>query len=180
MPATWWRAARRSIRRGCTEVNIFALLLLVAGLGLIAWLTARARAAGFDRAGAKRLHSLPAQHGWYVAMWTVMPALLFLLVWSSVSPGLVTQRVLEHPAAKQLPAFDFERGAILAEAKRVAKGRSPAWGTAESAASSARAGCMDGTSGRVHGHASAAAARGPNLRAWTCLSARPWPGFSRT
>jgi phosphate transport system permease protein len=102
-------------------MNIFALILVVAGLGLIAWLTARARAAGFDRAGQKRLHSLPAQHGWYVAVWTVMPALLFLMVWSVASPGLVTQRVMEHPAAAQLPAFEFERGALLAEAKRVAK-----------------------------------------------------------
>jgi phosphate transport system permease protein len=68
-------------------VNAFALLFLVAGLGLIGWLTARARANRFDRGGAKRLHSLPVQHGMYVAMWTMLPALLFVAVWSAVSPG---------------------------------------------------------------------------------------------
>ncbi|MCW3836252.1 phosphate ABC transporter permease subunit PstC [Sphingomonas canadensis] len=98
----------------------FALLFLIAGLGLIAWLTARARAMRFDRGGAKRLHSLPSQHGWYVAMWTVLPALLFLAVWGSVSPGLVREAVMQHPAAKQLPAFDFEREALLGEASRIA------------------------------------------------------------
>ncbi|MET0309317.1 MAG: phosphate ABC transporter permease subunit PstC [Sphingomonas sp.] len=102
-------------------MNAFALLFLVAGLGLIGWLTARARAARLDRGGAKRLHSLPAQHGWYVVLWTVIPALLFIAVWSAISPSLVKQRVLEAPAAAQLPQFEFERDALLAEARRAAE-----------------------------------------------------------
>ncbi|MDF7775241.1 phosphate ABC transporter permease subunit PstC [Sphingomonas sp. AOB5] len=102
-------------------MSSFALIFLIAGLGLIAWLTARARAARFDRGGAKRLHSLPAQHGWYVAIWTLLPALLFITVWNSVSPGLVKDAVLQHPVAAQLPKFDFERDALLAEARRVAE-----------------------------------------------------------
>jgi phosphate transport system permease protein len=102
-------------------MSVWALLFLVAGLGLIGWLSARARAANFDRGTAKRLHSLPGQHGWYVALWTVLPALLFVAVWSGVSPGLVRQAVLQAPAAQQLPAFAFERDALLAEASRVAR-----------------------------------------------------------
>lgn len=98
----------------------FALLLVVAGLGLIGWLVARARAVAFDRGGAKRLHSLPGQHGWYVALWTILPALLFISVWSAVSPGLVRDAVLQDPAARELPAFAFERDALLSEARRVA------------------------------------------------------------
>jgi phosphate transport system permease protein len=89
-------------------------------LGLIGWLTARARAARFDRGPAKRLHSLPSQHGWYVALWTMLPALLFLAIWGSVSPGLIRQAVMRDPAAAQLPAFDFERDAILSEARQIA------------------------------------------------------------
>lgn len=101
-------------------MNTLALLFLVAGLGLIGWLTARARAARFDRGGAKRLHSLPAQHGFYVAIWVVLPALLFVAAWGGIAPSLVKESVLEHPAAAQLPQFDFERDALLAEASRVA------------------------------------------------------------
>jgi phosphate transport system permease protein len=100
-------------------VNAFALLFLVAGLGLIGWLTARARAAGFDRGGAKRLHSLPGQHGWYVAMWTMLPALLFVAVWSAVSPGWSRKRCSQARRGAA-PQFEFERDALLAEAKRVA------------------------------------------------------------
>lgn len=102
-------------------MHALTLLFVIAGLGLIAWLSARARAASFELGGAKRLHSLPAQHGWYVALWTVLPALLFLAIWGGLTPRLVTDAVLQHPAAAQLPAFEFERDALLAEAKRVAR-----------------------------------------------------------
>ena len=84
-------------------MNVFALLFLILGLGLIGWLTARARAARMARGlSAKRLHSLPSQHGWYVATWAVVPALIFLIVWVNVSPALVTETVLVNPAAAQL------------------------------------------------------------------------------
>lgn len=103
-------------------MSILALLFLVLGLGLIAWVTARMRAARFAGTGAQRPHSLPAYHGWYVGLWTAMPALLFLLVWASVSPGLVTQSVLTSPAAANLPAFGMERAAVLSEARALASG----------------------------------------------------------
>ncbi len=101
-------------------MNALALLFLIAGLGLIGWLTGRARALRIDRGGAKRLHSLPSQHGWYVALWAVLPALLFVATWHAISPGLVRDAVLKDPAARELPQFAFERDALIAEAKRVA------------------------------------------------------------
>jgi phosphate transport system permease protein len=57
---------------------------------------------GVRAPGRGRAHSLPGYHGWYVALWAVLPALLFLAVWGSVSPGLVRQTVLESPAAAAL------------------------------------------------------------------------------
>ncbi len=102
-------------------MNPFALMFLILGLGLIGWLTARARAQRFDRGGRKRLHSLPIQHGWFVGMWTVLPPLLFLVVWSAVSPGLVRQTVLQSPAAAGLSDFGFERDSVLAQARAVAE-----------------------------------------------------------
>jgi phosphate transport system permease protein len=104
-----------------------AILLLLAGLGAIAWVSARARAlrlkASVQATGRRDpMHSLPGYHGWYVALWTVVPALLFLAVWANVVPGLVTQTVLDSPAAQGLPADAFSRGAILGEARAVASG----------------------------------------------------------
>ena len=105
--------------------NAAALVLLIAGLALIGWIAGRQRSnllAG--RAGTK-LHSRPQYHGWYVALWLFAPAALFLAVWSSVSPGLITNEVLTDEAAQSLPSFGFERGAILSDARSVALGKLP-------------------------------------------------------
>lgn len=105
-------------------MSTLALLFLVLGLGLIAWISARVRASRFVVAGpaSQRPHSLPAYHAWYVGLWVAVPALLFLAVWASVMPGLVTQAVLATPAAAELPSFGMERAAILGEARALADG----------------------------------------------------------
>jgi phosphate transport system permease protein len=109
-----------------------AILFLLLGLSVVAWVVARARAtklrdavlAGPRARGA--MHSLPSFHGWYAALWTFLPACLFLAVWSNVMPGLVTNAVLETPAAAGLPTDSFARGAILGEARAIANGRQAA------------------------------------------------------
>ena len=80
------------------------LLLLALGLGLAAWLAARARAWSFRRSQpGVRLTALPNYHGWYVALWVLVPAGLFALIWSAVAPQLVLQSVLADPAAAPQP-----------------------------------------------------------------------------
>lgn len=105
-------------------MTALALLFLIAGLGLISWLTTRVRAVGFRRANNARFSSLPSHHATYVALWTVLPAALFIAIWTSTSPALVTDAVLRAPAAAQLPADRFERASILSEARNLAAGRS--------------------------------------------------------
>ena len=104
-------------------------VLLALAMGLIGWLAARARAWSLRRiarAGGGELHSLPNYHGWYVALWAAIPAVLFAAVWASVSPGLVLAQVLTDPASAQIPGFGIERDAILAEARALASGQSGA------------------------------------------------------
>lgn len=96
--------------------------LLAFGLGLIGWLAARSRAWALRKGRSGRLHSLPGYHGWYVAIWAAVPAILFALVWNAVSPVLVMDHVLAAPAAANLPAFGIERDSILAEARNIATG----------------------------------------------------------
>jgi phosphate transport system permease protein len=103
-------------------VTPVVLFLLVFGLGLIAWLAARARAWSFRAAAKGKVHSLPAYHGWYAALWAVLPAFVFAAMWSAISPGMVMQQALTSPAAAALPPMDMERDAILAEALRIAQG----------------------------------------------------------
>lgn len=100
------------------------LLLLAFGLSLFGWLAARSRAWAFRKAApGGRLHSLPNFHGWYVALWIGVPALLFAVLWNAISPTLITGQVLADPAASLLPGFGFERETMLAEARAVAEGR---------------------------------------------------------
>ena len=80
----------------------------------------------FRRDQNARLVSLPNYHGWYVALWIVLPVILFIAVWSTISPPLVTQSVLASEAAADLPEFDFQRQTLLKEARAVATGAAPA------------------------------------------------------
>ena len=103
-----------------------ALLFLIAALALIGWVVARARAARFRSSPARRFSSLPQHHGWYVAMWTLLPAFVFLAIWHSVAPALVTDAVIATPLAAALPPPGLDRAAILSEARNLANG--DAWG----------------------------------------------------
>lgn len=99
-----------------------AIIFLIVALGLIGWFTARARAMRLRLAGPRRFSSLPGHFGWYVALWTIVPPLLFLIVWRFVSPALVTDAVLATHHAAALPPPGFERAAILSEARNLANG----------------------------------------------------------
>jgi phosphate transport system permease protein len=103
------------------------LFILAFGLGLVGWLAGRSRAWAFRKsAPGGRINSLPDFHAWYVGLWVAVPTLLFALLWDSISPGLVLQHVLADPAAAALPAFGFEREAIMGEARAVATGAAQA------------------------------------------------------
>ena len=100
---------------------LFALIL---ALGFAGWAAGRARAAAFATGPglASRPHSVKSYHGWYVALWAALPALLFFLLWQLVSPALVADAVLNSPAAASLPADAMERSAVLEEARALAAG----------------------------------------------------------
>jgi len=95
------------------------VLLAILGLGLAGWFSARARAR-LLYTGRGSMHSMPGYHGWHVALWIVIPALLAWLAWSAISPELVRSAVLADPIAAKLPVMDMEREAILAEARSLA------------------------------------------------------------
>ncbi|HEX7871890.1 MAG TPA: phosphate ABC transporter permease subunit PstC [Sphingobium sp.] len=104
-------------------MNAASVWLLIIGLAAIAWLSARARATLLEKSsGRLGTHSRPHYHGWYVALWTILPAALFLIVWQNVSPALVTNTVLSAPEAQSLPADAFSRSTVLSEARNIASG----------------------------------------------------------
>lgn len=98
--------------------------MLILALGAVAWFFGKAKAAGFVSESSARnaIHSMPNYHGWYVALWAIIPALLFLAAWNLITPSLITDAALTSPAAAELPQDSFARGSILSEARAIAQG----------------------------------------------------------
>ena len=97
------------------------LVILIALLALAAssWFVARAKARTLFT-GRGSLAALPSYHGWHMALWVLIPALVAWGIWSVISPGLVYSAILADPAAALLPAMDMERDAVIAEAMTAA------------------------------------------------------------
>ncbi|HOB14152.1 MAG TPA: phosphate ABC transporter permease subunit PstC [Novosphingobium sp.] len=92
----------------------FVLILLLA-LGALSWWMARSRAQALY-AGRGSLKAMPNYHGWHMALWTLVPALVGWLAWNAAAPGMIHAAILADPAAAALPAMDMERNAIVNEA----------------------------------------------------------------
>ena len=96
-------------------------LVAIVVIAVVAGLFARSRAKGL-RGGGARLNSLPNYHASFVALWTAIPAMLFLTVWAPIQNYLIKGAVLASPAAQLLPDFEMTRDTILAEARDIASG----------------------------------------------------------
>jgi len=100
-----------------------AYLALVALLAAAAaWFIGRQRARGQAVGAPQRPHSLPAQHGSFLALWTAGPALAFLSIWPFIADRFIMAAVMAHPASKLLPAADVDRQAVISEAQGLANG----------------------------------------------------------
>ena len=95
------------------------VFLAIAGLGLVGWITARARAR-ILYAGGAAVKATPGYHGLHMALWIIGPALAIWLAWSAIAPERVISAVLGQPVADTLPAPGFERQSILGEAWNLA------------------------------------------------------------
>jgi phosphate transport system permease protein len=90
-------------------------LAVICTLALAAWFFARDKAKALY-SGRGSLAATPGYHGWHMALWVLLPALLGWGIWAAVSPGLIYSAILSNPAAVSLPAFDLQRDAIISEA----------------------------------------------------------------
>ncbi|HZF44322.1 MAG TPA: phosphate ABC transporter permease subunit PstC [Sphingomonadaceae bacterium] len=101
-------------------MTLLAAFLAVLGFAAIAWVAARAKALALATGGPRTVHSLPGYHGWYVALWALLPALAFLIAWSLISPGLAEEAALRDVAGAALDPL--ARADLLAEAVAIGGG----------------------------------------------------------
>ena len=73
-------------------MSSLAILAILLATAVVVYFVGRAKARSAAAAPGVKPHSRPPYHGAYLAIWTVLPALLFLPVWSAA----------EGPALRQL------------------------------------------------------------------------------
>ena len=89
-------------------MTLMIALVAILGIAAVAGWFARSRATGL-RGGGGRLHSLPNYHGFHVAIWAAVPALLLLAAWMPFQGEMVYRDVLASPEAQNLPDFAMQR-----------------------------------------------------------------------
>ncbi|RUV59933.1 MULTISPECIES: phosphate ABC transporter permease subunit PstC [unclassified Mesorhizobium] len=75
-------------------VGYLVVLLLV--LAVAAYLIGRRRAIASVNGDVARLHSLPGQHGMFLALFAAGPALLAIVLWSLVTPGIESSIIADR------------------------------------------------------------------------------------
>jgi len=97
---------------------IFALVLL----GLAAFAYGRSRAFALSNGNVSELHSKPAYHGGFLAILTVLPAIVLVTVWTAFS-GRVLDSMVRSRFAEQLSTFELPQlEAFLRDARAIAFG----------------------------------------------------------
>ncbi|HET6160114.1 MAG TPA: phosphate ABC transporter permease subunit PstC [Dongiaceae bacterium] len=105
-------AALQSVS-GSTGTTATAVLVAVIGLSLIGFFMGRARAVSKAGGELRKLHSLPNYHGFYVALWCGLPALLLSLVWLVAQPAIVTEAAKSAMPAERVASLDENQLSLL-------------------------------------------------------------------
>jgi phosphate transport system permease protein len=96
-------------------ITLFALLLFSYYIG-----RKRSIVVAGDQKGQLKLHSLPAYYGYMVALWTAIPALLVLLLWTAFNDSIETSLLISGlPESMQSQSTDH-LGLIINEIKNLA------------------------------------------------------------
>ena len=74
-------------------MSIFWLISLVLLLALVGFVLGRRRAIASAAGDARKLHSLPKYYGSFVALCTLVPALLVTIVWMFVQPMVIERSI---------------------------------------------------------------------------------------
>ncbi|MGL4404427.1 MAG: PstC family ABC transporter permease, partial [Notoacmeibacter sp.] len=112
------------------------LLLIVAVILVLAiagFFLGKRRAIASANGNTRDMHSLPNYYGWYVAILTAIPAILFLAIWLIIQP-IVIERQLSGALAENITTQDAAEAAsqktlLMADVRRVAAGLDTAVGS---------------------------------------------------
>ncbi len=99
------------------------LLVIVLALSFIGYIWGRANAGAFKRTG-QGMHSIPAYHGYFVALSCGIPAFLLVLVWLAAEPSVIDNLVLAGLPSHVTDGIEGSRMSLItSEIKSIAGGR---------------------------------------------------------
>ena len=93
------------------------ILAAVLSLGTLGYVLARARAISSAAGDIRVLHSLPSYYGTNAFLAATVPALLVMVLWLMIQPGVIANR-----AARMLDATPASQALMLADMRRLAQG----------------------------------------------------------
>ena len=102
---------------------IFAVILVLSVAGFILGKRRAIRSAGGN---TRELHSLPNYYGWHVAIFTAIPAILFLAFWLVIQPMVIERQLSdvlsENITTENAAEAASEKTLLMADVRRVAGG----------------------------------------------------------
>ncbi|ABV93276.1 phosphate transport system permease protein [Dinoroseobacter shibae DFL 12 = DSM 16493] len=100
---------------------VFWILVTVLALAVLGYVLGRARAMASSGGDLRELHSLPNYYGMNVALFTTAPALMVLVAWMLVQPGIIESRVASIIPDTAIAA-DSSLGLVMSDVRRIADG----------------------------------------------------------
>ena len=81
------------------------MFLLLLGASVLAFFLGRSRsvALAHSSGGLNSLHSLPNYHGYFTAIWTALPALLVLIIWTTLENNVIIRLIFDALPEHLLP-----------------------------------------------------------------------------
>ncbi|MFM2006104.1 MAG: hypothetical protein RLZZ09_1759 [Pseudomonadota bacterium] len=98
------------------------LLLMQLLLSVLAFHWGKARSARTAEASGQSLHSLPSYYGYYMALWSALPALLLILFWSMFESTVITRSVLSLLPESMTAVSPEQLSLVVNDLRNVAQG----------------------------------------------------------
>jgi phosphate transport system permease protein len=97
---------------------------MLAAISVAAFFIGRARSINLAGVAgtAGSLHSLPGYYGYFTAIWCLLPALLVLLVWVVLEPGIIIALLVKQLPAEQQALSSGELNLLLNNIQNLANG----------------------------------------------------------
>jgi len=104
------------------EMSTSTLFLVLLMLTIAGYYLGRTRSVRAVSGRTSELHSLPSYHGYYVALWCGLPALLLLLVWLMIEPSIIQSLLVDRLGERAAALTPQQLSLMLNDVRNLARG----------------------------------------------------------